>query len=266
MYYDAIEEIENNVENMIDPNTVIDFDYNLIATFNSLSDVDNFCITYNHSNNYNGLMVGNRIQINDGTYNKAWYIAGFDCEYNKQANDGTTYDNGYGICLVPEHDLLIARWYSSSTTGKSYIQSTIHTTTLPTVANNLKNVLGNHLINRNVLLSSRASSDGYESALQWTTSYATLMSRDQIEITADLYYSGEANYFLPLFRFMACAKYIDISVDKDFLSRNLYGMNRDNYCVYGYHWPSPPSAGWNSAYSYYSYNYYMGIRPLIYIR
>ena len=266
MDYDAIEEIENNVENMIDPNTVIDFDYNLIATFNSLSDADNFCITYNHSNNYNGLMVGNRIQINDGTYNKAWYIAGFDMEYNKQASDGTTYDNGYGICLVPEHDLLTAQWYSSSTTaGKSYMQSTIHTTILPTVVNNLKNVLGNHLINRNVLLSSR-SINGYDSDLQWTTSYATLMSRDQIEITADLYYSGEANYLLPLFKFMACIKYIDISIDEDFLSRNLFGKNSNNYCVYGYGWPNPPSAGWNSAYDYYSYTYYMGIRPMIYIR
>ena len=39
-----------------------------IATFNSLSDVDNFCNTYNHNNNYNGLKLGQRIKIGSNTW------------------------------------------------------------------------------------------------------------------------------------------------------------------------------------------------------
>ena len=206
--FDALEDVENNIPSS--DSILINYNYDssntLIATFNSTSDVNTFCNTYNHSNNYNGLKLGQRIQINDGTYNKAWYIAGFDCEYNNVASDCTIKNNGYGICLIPTASLISAQWNSSSNISGGYINSTIHTSTLPTVANNLKNVLGDHLINRNVLLSSSADTRR-ATAHAWTTSYCTLISRTQLEgfyraMSEQKYDIGEAWYQIPLFKFI----------------------------------------------------------------
>ena len=205
---DALEDIENNIPSS--DSILINYNYDssntLITTFNSVSDVNTFCNTYNHSNNYNGLKLGQRIQINDGTYNKAWYIAGFDCEYNNVASDCTIKNNGYGICLIPTTSLMSAQWNTSSDISGGYISSTMHTSTLPTIANNLKNVLGDHLINRNVLLSSSVNTRG-ATAHAWTTSYCTLISRTQLEgfyrvISEQKYDIGEAWYQIPLFKFI----------------------------------------------------------------
>ena len=208
MYYDALEDVESSIPSS--DSILINYNYDssntLIATFNSTSDVNTFCNTYNHSDNYNGLKLGQRIQINDGTYNKTWYIAGFDCEYNNVASDCTIKNNGYGICLIPTTSLMSAQWNTSSDISGGYINSTMHTSTLPTIANNLKNVLGSHLINRNVLLSSEVSNRGV-TKLSWNTSYCTLLSIFQCDGigTSDYMGSiaddGEANYKLPLFNF-----------------------------------------------------------------
>ena len=198
-----MEDIENSA---IDPNMLYDYTSSTVYTINSLSDTNNFCNTYNHDNGYNGLKLGQRVQINDGTYNKAWYIAGFDCEYNHTASDGSIKDNGYGICLIPTLNLGTDAWDNSQLEYHPYISSTMHTSTLPTIANNLKNVLGSHLINRNVLLSSEVSNRGV-TKLSWNTSYCTLLSifqcdgigtSDHMGSIAD---DGEANYKLPLFNF-----------------------------------------------------------------
>ena len=150
MTYDALEEIE---ENLPDNTTGNPNDrYNeTVYTISSTTDADNFCNKYNHSNNYSGLALGQMIKINDGTYNAYWHIAGFDMEYNHTASDGTIKDNGYGICLIPVGGLSLILW-NNSYTHAAYINSRAHTYYLPIVANNLKKVLGNHLINRNVLL------------------------------------------------------------------------------------------------------------------
>ena len=182
-----------------------DYTDSTIYTINSVSDTNNFCSTYNHDNGYKGLKLGQCIQINDGVYNQLWRIAGFDCEYNHTASDGTVKDNGYGIVLMPKLNLGEYPWHTSSG-AIPYISSTMHTSTLPTIANNLKNVLGNHLINRNVLLSSEMSNRGC-TKLSWTTSYCTLLSKFQCDGIGTSDYmgaiadDGEANYKLPLFNF-----------------------------------------------------------------
>ena len=97
----------------------------LIATWNSKSDVDNFFKTYNHYNYYSTnettLKLGNRIKINDGTYNAEWMIAGFDVENGTKIIDSINYDNGYGIALIPVGTLGNHYWgfnhYSSNVTG-----------------------------------------------------------------------------------------------------------------------------------------------------
>lgn len=225
-----------------------------LGTWSSTADVDNFLYRCCHDTGYFGATIGSYVTINDGTYNKEWVIAGFDMEHNATAADGSTYDNGYGICLIPKKSLGNYVW-DSSNTSRGYNGSTINTSTLPTVANNLKKVLGDHLVLRNVLLSSATDSNHYASAYTWTTAYCTLMSIGQVTGTfasnRNKYDDGEANYKLPLFN------YETWSFDVWSWSRGLYGGNG------GYVYGLTTSGG--------SYNTYYcidshGIRPLIYIR
>ena len=234
---DAIEEIENNLSSQSE----YDKNHSIVAIITSTSQADTFCNTYNHANGYNGLKLGQRIYIGDGTYNQLWYIAGFDCEHNTVAADGTIKSNGYGICLIPETYVTTAQWDTRSHTNNyggvsslphtSYIQSTMHTSTLPTVANKLKNVLGNHLINRNVLLGSgvnltltpSSSQINGTNAYTWTTAHCTLLSPKQTlgdycythynndsnydwfpnDLYSNRFDDGEANYKLPLFNYIS---------------------------------------------------------------
>ena len=153
--------------------------------------------------------------------------------------------------LIPETQLTTAAWNTSASTSGGYLNSSIHKTTLPTIANNLKKVLGTHLINRNVLLSSSINSNGYANNYKWTTAYATLMSIGQLtgtfEKNKNKYDDGEANYKLPLFDHM------DYKTGYDFWSRGISDSS-GAWCVYH---GRVTDLGAHSAY---------GIRPLIYIR
>lgn len=174
-----------------------------LGIWSSTADVDAFLDACNHDTGYYGATIGSYVTINDGVYNKQWVIAGFDMEHNHRASDRVIKDNGYGICLIPKTSLGNAVWGNS--TDKGYNDSDINKTTLPIVANNLKNVLGDHLINRNVLLSSDRDNNYWGSKYTWTTAYCTLMSTGQITgvfaSNATKYDDGEANYKLPLFNY-----------------------------------------------------------------
>ena len=217
---DAIEEIEDNIEiwmpeiDSTDPNTRYDnTSDNLVYTISSLSDADKFCKMYTHNRNYTGLKLGNRIQINDGTRTSTWTIVGFDLEHNRQASDGTTYDNGYGIYMMSSYDAFNSPscWHSNDTSLTAYMYSNIHTYTLINIVNKIRNVLGDHIVNRNVLLSSNFSNrDIFKnmctSAYTWTTSYSTLLTAYNStgtigEYGGTVYDQGEANYKLPLFNY-----------------------------------------------------------------
>ena len=210
-----------------------DYTDSTIYTINSVSDTNNFCSTYNHDNRYNGLKLGQCIQINDGVYNQLWRIVGFDCEYNSTASDGTVKDNGYGIVLIPKLNLGEYPWHTSSG-AIPYISSTMHTSTLPTVTNNLKNVLGDHLINRNVLLCNQRGS-----AYQWTTSFADLISVGQVTgifgVHYTIYDDGEANYKLPLFNYT-------YPETKTIFTRNRYEsvFSVSSFCMYALNFSHTP--------------------------
>lgn len=227
-----------------------------LGTWSSIEDVNNFLDACNHDTGYYGATIGSYVTINDGTYNKQWIIAGFDMEYNHQASDGNIKDNGYGICLIPKTSLGDYVWDNNGTSN-GYNGSTINTSTLPTVANNLKKVLGDHLVLRNVLLSSDRDTNYYASAYTWTTAYCTLMSTGQVTGTFasnhNKYDDGEANYKLPLFN------YETWSFDERAWLRGMYGIDNDfrDY-VYGL-----------TTYGHSGYYYCTGsrgLRPLIYIR
>ena len=202
MRNDALQEVEGNIQIKV-PNDKYQYN-NLFTTFNSISDVDNFFNRYNHDNGYNGLALGQKIQINDGVYNRKWIIAGFDMEYNR--TNGVTVNNGYGISLIPDEFYITksVKW-NNSDSATPYINSTIHTSTLTTVSNNLRNVLGDHLVNRNVMLGSNASDNG-TTGYTWTTAYCTLPSLWQFTGTRygynSIYDDGEASYKLPVFDYI----------------------------------------------------------------
>ena len=217
--------------------------------------MDTFLSTYNHANGYsNGtikLTCGNTVTIQDGTYNAQWMIAGFDVEHNQVAADGTIYDNGYGIALVPVTQLTTGKWNTSNTTSGGYKSSYMHNTTMPTVATNLQKVLGSHLVQRNVLLSSSVSSSS--NAYTWTTAYCTLMSIGQMTGTFasnnNQYDDGEADYKLPVF------DKTEFKTGSDFWSRCVADSS-SAWRVY-----SGGSLGYD-----YRASFSCGVRPLIYIR
>ena len=211
MYYDAIEEIENNIP--IENNNEFDFNFTVVYSIYSTANTNQFCNTYNHDNKYNGLKLGQCIQIYDGMYNIPWMIAGFDCEADNIADDGNPNNNGYGICLIPRTTLLEAVWDDDNNNAVPYINSSIHNT-CGSVGNRLRNVLGNHLIKRNVLLSSKINTDstGRSSAYTWTTSYCEILTTNQIIGRMDSgignrYDKGEANYKLPVYNEINFTKY-----------------------------------------------------------
>ena len=200
-------QVANDIINRDDPNTR--YESKDLGTWSSTSDVDTFMSKYNHDSNYAyggvKLSLGNYVTIQDGKYNAVWEIAGFDMESHQTAADGTAYDNGYGICMIPKTYVTTGAWGIDNTTNGGYKSSYMHNTVLPGIVTNLNTVLGNHIVNRIVLLSSSSGSNDYSDAYTWTTADATLMSVGQMTGTfasyRNKYDDGEANYKLPLFNY-----------------------------------------------------------------
>lgn len=221
--------------------------------------MDTFLSRFNHSTAYKDgntkLRVGNYITIQDRTYNAVWMIAGFDMEHNQEAADGTIYDNGYGICLIPQTQLTKATWNADNTLAGAYKSSTMHTTHLPNIVTVLQNVLGSHIVQRNVLLSSSVGARLISNAYTWTTAYATLMSIGQMTGTFaennNKYDDGEANYKLPIFNF------IKFKTGSDFWLRGICGGNTP--CIA---WSGISDGSINTRNATLPY----GVRPLIYLR
>ena len=180
--------------------------YKSLGTWSSASDVDVFLSRFTHANDYKDgdteLALGNYVTIQDGTYNAKWMIAGFDMEHNQTAADGTVYDNGLGICMIPVIHVTNGHWNYDNTINGGYNSSIMNTAVLPGIVTNLQNILGSHIVERNVLLSNNCNSAGSYS-YNWTTAYATLMNVGQMTGTfashQNKYDDGEANYKLPIF-------------------------------------------------------------------
>ena len=227
-----------------------------LGTWNNYSDVDNFLKNCNHYTGYYGASIGSTITIKDGTYNKTWVIVGFDCEHNKTAADGTPYDNGYGIFMIPTDPL-----YNSSDmifNDNGYVSTGVNKDLNSTTTEILmkKSILNDHLIKRHVLLSNKTeyvngkcTNTGYA----WTNAYCTLMSAGQVTGTfasnRNKYDDGEANYKLPLFN------YETWSFDAWAWLRGLYGGS--GISVYGL-----TTSGRSDRNDCYRSG---GLRPLIYI-
>ena len=259
---DATSDVSGLIEDLRpgDYNTEPNSRYNngeSLGIWTSVSDVDKFFAKYNNANGYKSttrpLRLGDYVTIQDGTYNAQWMIAGFDMEAGRAAADGTTYNNGYGICFVPKTQVTTATWNASNTLDGAYKSSTIHTSYLPGIVTKLQGVLGSHLIQRNVLLSNSVDGSYHSNAYTWTTAYATLMSIGQMNgsfaANTNKYDDGEANYKLPVFNFM------EFKTGSAFWSRGVWGDGNSAWRVYG-----------GGSVSTSNVNGTNGVRPLIYLR
>lgn len=154
--------------------------------------------------------------------------------------------------MVPQIQVTTGQWNTSNTVTGGYMASHMRNTVLPGVITNLQNVLGSHIVNRNVLLSSSVGVGYYPDRYTWTTAYATLMSFGQITGTFSSikYNDGEANYKLPVFRL------IDYKTGYKFWTRCLSADNILGIITYN----------GDGALNYDSPNATCGVRPLIYLR
>lgn len=186
----------SNIANQVDdPNDRYDgYTSNNLGIWSNISTVDNFFNNYNRNNAYNNgtnkLSLKDTVTIQDGTYNYTWKIVGFDKEKKQTSIDGTIYDNGSGILLLSTYSIETS-FYKYGSSGY-YYDSQLRST-ISSICNSLKNVLGNHLVYRNVLL--RNGESGYI----WTKDYGTAPSYFQIRksVSDNKYNIGESNYILP---------------------------------------------------------------------
>ena len=256
-----------------DPNTR--YESKSLGAWSSVSDVDTFLSKYTHENGYYDFTTGTKLSL--GNYvtlpgyfeDEDWIIAGFDCEHNQTAADGTVYDNGYGICLIPRTTIedRVYIWSNNSLVG-GYLKSTMHTYQLSEllIENGLRDTLGSHIVNRNVLLSSEVGDywgdTPYSINYTWTTADATLMSIGQMTGTfaqhTSKYDDGEANYMLPLFNYENY--YVDTY---NLWTRNIKStVEKSNYVFI----INKSSASKRIGYTTVLTDSYMRKRPLIYIR
>ena len=166
----------------------------------------------NSDGTFNDIYVGDIVTIQDGVYNAKWVVAGFDTEFNK----GDTALTTHHISLIPATYLFTAPMNDTDTTTGGYAGSKMHTSTLVTVANNLKNALGSHLLERRVLLSNSMSTSiasgagaGYTGASNgwnWCSAFCTLLTEVQVYgsrvFSSSFYDIGEGCSQLPLFKFV----------------------------------------------------------------
>lgn len=166
----------------------------------------------NSNGTFNDIYVGDVVTIQDGTYNAKWVVAGFDTELNKGNAALTTHH----ISLIPQTYLFTAPMNDTNTTAGAYAVSKMHTTTLVTVANNLKNALGSHLLERRVLLSKSMNTSiasgagaGYTGASNgwaWFSAFCTLLTEVQVYgsrvFSSSFFDIGEGCSQLPLFKFV----------------------------------------------------------------
>ena len=243
-----------------------------IQKWTNIDDVSWFFGQFNHNNNYTNsfgqhLKLGMGIVIQDGTYNATWDIAGFDMETSHIAADGTTVDNGYGIYLLPRTSLGNSQmWGTYNQMPAGYLGCTPMQNTLADIQSKLEAVLGDHLVNRKVYLSTAANDNG-STAGKWTNAKLTLMSLTQIDGRGwgsvgshyCAYDVGEATQKLPLFNY---ERYW-LPYREWYWTRGLYGKFSWQDTIYAGAWRVGANGdiggGLDVSGSY-------GVRPLIYVK
>lgn len=187
-------------------NGIYDGNNTLIDTWNSVSDVEAFLTAHEVSTGkFTGLKVGQRIKINDGTYNKTWVIVGVDLDY-KLGNSSNLppYQSNHHICLIPFEYLFYDSMNDTQTVTGGYKGSKMYTTTLPTVVSKLQTVLSTHLLQQYLKITNTASSSGGATLVSNENAYASLMTECQVvgcPLVGKYLDQGFNTMKLPLFNF-----------------------------------------------------------------
>lgn len=183
-----------------------------LGTITSLSELETFLTEHKVAEGvFTDLYVGDYLTIQDGTYNKEWEIAGFDCYLHKGDTDFTSHH----ICLIPKNNLTTSYMNSSDTTSGGFVGSYMYKTVLPTVNSKLAAVLGNHLLTRRALLSKTVNTNiasgagagwmGASTDWAWYDVKACLMSEVAVYgsrvFSSSFYDVGEDCERLPIFHF-----------------------------------------------------------------
>lgn len=212
------------------------YSYSSLGTWSSEADCNNFFKTYTAENGWAGLKLGNYVKIQDGSFNRQWMIAGFNCELNRTAATGQSYNNGYGIMLTPADNVLYltdgVQWNTSKSFTGGYAASNANTKCTDTY-NVLKPICGYHIVSRRVYLSNGVDSTTLKAnSATSTTRYLTLISLNQIGRSSNnIYDTGEANYKLPVFNYHT----VNFS-SKMYWTRNIedvsgWGNNTSYWCA-----------------------------------
>ena len=126
------------------------------GTFTSLSAVEQFLSDHGVSTGlFKDLYLGDYFVLQDGTYNKAWEIAGFDMFYNCGDTPLTTHH----LNLIPRNNLRTSKMNNTNDTTGGYYNSYMHKTVIPEVDTNMAKILGSHLLTRRALLTDAVNKD-----------------------------------------------------------------------------------------------------------
>lgn len=181
------------------------------GTISSVAQLEAFLAAHDVSTGkFTDLYIGDYFLLQDGTYNKAWEIAGFDWYINK----GDTALTTHHLALIPKENLTDAQMNASNTTTGAYYNSYMHQTVIPQVNTHLATVLGTHLLERKALLSNTmdasAKSNAYSgwsgcsSGWAWYAVKACLMSEVAVYgfgACGNMFDAGEDCVRLPIFNF-----------------------------------------------------------------
>ena len=126
------------------------------GTFTSLSAVEQFLSDHGVSTGLlKELYLGDYFVLQDGTYNKAWEIAGFDMFYNCGDTPLTTHH----LNLIPRNNLRTSKMNDTNDTTGGYYNSYMHKTVIPEVDTNMAKILGSHLLTRRAWLTDAVNKD-----------------------------------------------------------------------------------------------------------
>ena len=166
------------------------------------------------------------------------------------ATDGTSANNGYGVYLITPTWATQCSWSDSNTVPESYINSNVkYDISRDVYADEYRTVIGDHLVKRNVLLSSSVDSSGHPNGYTWTQEYITCPTMHNMTGDSNID-DGELNFQLPLCKSSEGINRLAQDLNYYYWTRNIYGIDTtDNYFKA---WQYQVKYDYDSAYYYFN--------------
>ena len=273
-------ESNSNIINIIKQMLYRDFnsyEYKSIGDWQTSDDCAAFFGEHTPENGWAGLKLGNYVRIRDGTHNTYWMIAGFNCELTRTAATGQSYNNGYGLMMIPCTTSLEwgATWNTTRSLSGGYASSNINTL-CTNVYNCVKTICSHHIKSRRVYLSNSVDTKNHPNSITSTTRYLTCVTNMQVgtNVSNSDYNTGEANYKLSVFDYRSR----NLSA-RPYWTRNIctsYDNTDNQWCcvIPSSEYSSPNNVRFLTCTSTYasdtidgeSVSRQLGIRPIMYLR